>query len=373
MIAANARATASGIVLAGTYPWSHPAFDSLMPRAMLPIANRPLISYALSWLRDAGVRDIAVCGNRDTRPLGPVLAKHGFDGVAPSYYEDPMPRGAAGSIRDAALAMKADTFVVAEGTSVPSVCLAELLASHHDSGAVATVVVHSESQNPARAGMHVPTGIYVFERRAFDFVPAKGFSDIKENLIPDLYRAGERVLPHHVSGASARVLSPSTYLAVNGWIVECLVSGIEPISGYVRSGNCLFHNEASIATDAVFVGPVLVGPGARVHAGAVIVGPTSIGREAIIRRGAVVTGSAIWRRCVVNEDAMADRAILADGTTVERGSRAYRTVMARQPNSVQGANLAGRPSWRHWPASSVWRRFGRALTHADLSESTAPP
>ena len=66
-----------------------------------------------------------------------------------------MPRGAAGSLRDAAAASDADTFVVADGTAIPTAELRDLLMAHHASGAAVTVVVHSEpgrNGNPCCAG-----------------------------------------------------------------------------------------------------------------------------------------------------------------------------------------------------------------------------
>ena len=92
----------AGIVLVGTHPWTNSPFESLLPRALLPVANRPLISYALSWLQKAGIDDVAVCANRETRALQARLLSQVPQGMKLSYHEDPMPRGAAGSLSDAA-------------------------------------------------------------------------------------------------------------------------------------------------------------------------------------------------------------------------------------------------------------------------------
>ena len=52
-----------GIVLAGTYQWGETAFESLLPRPLVPVAQVPLISYTLEWLRDGGVMDATICAN----------------------------------------------------------------------------------------------------------------------------------------------------------------------------------------------------------------------------------------------------------------------------------------------------------------------
>ena len=89
-------------------------------------------------------------------------------------------------MRDAASVDEASTFVVADGSTIPTVDLKELVLNHQASGAAATVVVHSESRGSGNPGLQVPAGIYIFERRALDAVPARGFFDIKEHLIPRL-------------------------------------------------------------------------------------------------------------------------------------------------------------------------------------------
>ena len=44
-----------GIVLAGAYP-SHGALDQLVPRPLLPVAQQPLISYSLRWMKGGSAR-----------------------------------------------------------------------------------------------------------------------------------------------------------------------------------------------------------------------------------------------------------------------------------------------------------------------------
>src|SRR5262245_19668783 len=85
----------TGIILAGTQPWTRSAFDTL-PRTLLPVALQPLIWYGLSWLHGGGVGEVAVCGNREPRLLQSRLSRYVPLGMKVSYHEDRMPRGAAG-------------------------------------------------------------------------------------------------------------------------------------------------------------------------------------------------------------------------------------------------------------------------------------
>jgi NDP-sugar pyrophosphorylase family protein len=363
----------TGILLAGTHSWANSAFDSLIARTLLPVANHPLIWYGLSWLHREGIGEVAVCGNRETRLLQARLSRHVPHGMTVSYHEDPMPRGAAGSARDAASATAAQTFVVTDGTAIPSVDLSELLLKHHTSGACVTVVVHSETRRYGQPVVNVPSGIYVFSRRALEAAPLHGFCDIKEGLIPQLYAAGERIVAFEAAAAIPRVLDASTYMAVNEWVVEQLVrDGVED-NGYVKSGSGLVHRDAFVAGDAALVGPVLVGPGARVMSGAVVVGPTSIGREATIACGAMVSRSAVWRRSTIGKDASADRCIVADDAVVDAGTQTLRGVVIADRSSDAGADWVEQQAFHvsKRPAFEVGARLGRLVFGASWSRSPA--
>lgn len=367
------RADLSSIILTGTYPWANSTFDMLLPRPLMPVAHRPLISYALSWLRQGGLDRVAVCANRETRALQTRLLHHVPDGMTLSYFEDPMPRGAAGCASDAAAADEASTFVVADGSAIPTVDLKELVLNHRASGAAATVVVHAESRGSGNPGLQVPAGIYIFERRALEAVPTRGFFDIKEHLIPRLRRAGEKVRTFSTRGAIPRVMCAQTYLAVCDFVVDHLVAAAELPDGYVRVGESLVHCQAYVANDAVTVGPVLIGPGAHIMSGATVIGPTSLGRDVTVSSGALVSRSAVWRRSVIGERAVADRCILSDDTILEADQRAFRSVLTgsrerafETPAVVQGVGLpAPAPAFRlssgtnRWLTSPPWARMWR--------------
>lgn len=326
----------SGIVLAGTFSWSNSTFDRLAPRPLVPVAHRPLISFSLAWLQQAGIRSIAVCGNRNSRGVQATVLKQNSDDLELTYIEDAMPRGAAGCVRDAAVATDSQTFVVIDGCMVPELDLDALLRTHQQSGAVATIVVSPE---PRRGGspLQVPAGIYVFERRVIDMISRHGFVDIKEHLIPKLVKAGERILPYIFRSDMPRVLNTETYLATHEHVTQMIAAsrnGLILPAGYELQGEALVHAEASIGPDVILTGPVLVAPGATILPRAVIVGPTSIGCDATIGVGAVVSRSAVWRRARIFANAIVDRSIVADDGVVERGREAYRTVVA--PDDVSG-------------------------------------
>ncbi len=316
-----------GVILAGVHPWEGSAFDRVLPRPLLPLANAPLISYPLRWLLDGGVRDVTICANSASRLVRQCLGDGGRLGARLDYYEDLTPRGPAGCLRDAALDSPAETIVAVDGTLVPHVDLQRLLASHHRSDALVTAVVSQEH----RAWRDVedalsPVGVYVFRRRAFERIGPTGYQDIKEVLIPRLYELGERVIPYRTCEPGLHVFGPTTYLCISEGILERLAADAASPPGYRKVGGNLIHSGARVDAAAVLVPPVLVGAGTRIERRATLVGPTVIGPACRVAAGAVVCRSAVWDRCHLGAGSTVDQSILTGGVAIAAGTRCSRTV-----------------------------------------------
>jgi mannose-1-phosphate guanylyltransferase len=319
------------IVLAGTHSWRHTAFDSLLPRPLLPIAHLPLISHTLRWAASSGVRHITVCANGLTSLIRQHLREHVAVLPPIDYYDDTSPRGAAGAARDAALATDADFFVVADATTIPNVQLARALEAHRQSGAALAVIVQPSAGETARGPRPlIPTGLYIFSRRAFDAVPAYGYQDIKEELIPRLYAAGELVTTIDADGTCPRVLDGPSYLSVNHWMIARLAAQRAPSRGS-GGGQAIVHPSARVSPSALLVGPVLVDEGAEIEPGATVVGPTAIGARSVVGAGAVLSRSVVWARCSIEPGAVLDRTVLGNDVAVKAGSRLANTVRTAIP------------------------------------------
>ena len=343
----NSEAVGSirGIVLAGAAPWDDTALDASLPRTLLPVAHAPLIGYVLQWLRAAGVDHVTVCANSASCLVRQCLGTGRHMGLELDYYEDWTPRGPAGCVRDAGLADPADVYVVADGTIVPRIDLGALLAAHRAAGAWVTVAVNGAASDGSACGPLQPVGIYVFQREALACIPATGYQDIKEILIPRLRQSGGRVVAELVDGCCPRVTGFESYLAVCEWTLEQLVSRTAPPPGFRRLGEALIHRRARVSGSAVLMGPVLLGPWAHVSDGATIVGPATLGARCNIWTGAVVCRSVLWDRAEIGPESVVDQCVISHD--------------ARVPT---GAALHG----RYLPAPHDWDKALRLDPHGEL-------
>ena len=323
----------NAIVLAGTHTWRRNAFDRLLPRPVLPVAQLPLLSYPLGWLRAFGASHVSVCANG----LAPQLRTHlePLRHMLPplEFVDDETPRGAAGSARDAALTMDGDLFVVADATTIPAVDLHRVIEEHEASCAAVTIIVQPREHGSLDA--LIPTGLYVFSRRAFELVPATGYQDIKESLIPRLYAADELVLTSEAERPCPQVLDATTYLAANHRMIARSVAQAAAFGHSSIESRTVIHPSARVDRSALVIGPVIVGAGAVIRDNAVVVGPASIDAGSTIEAGALVSRSVIWSDCTVGAHASVDRSVLSTGVSVRSGARLVGAIQidTRPPRS----------------------------------------
>ena len=322
----------AGVVLAGVQPWGACVLEEVTPRALTPVANRPLISHVLKWLDESGIRAVSVCSNTCTRTLRKVLGPsetpdRDSPPMAIDFYEDIAPRGPAGCIRDASVHSVHDVFIVVDGTIVPQLDIVELLGFHQRSGASLTVVVSSDLADTRTGGdARCPVGIYVFSKRALAHVPATGYQDIKETLIPRLYQYGESVVTFQMNGAMPRIKGVDSYLAVNDWVLSRSLCDPQEFSEYRTQGDARIHPSASVDSTVRLIGPILIGEGSSIGRGVTIVGPTTIGAHCRVGEGAIVCRTSVWDECTIKPDAVVDRCILTTHSWV-RADSAYRYVV----------------------------------------------
>jgi NDP-sugar pyrophosphorylase family protein len=306
------------IILAGTHVWNEDSFESLCPRVVVPIANAPLLSYTLAWLRDGGVRGVVICANEGLELFRRWLRDGGYDGCDVRYFVDAVPRGPAGCCRDAAQVHPADEYLVIEGSVIPRIDLAALLAFHEGTGASATVVIERHDGDDS-TDPH-PAGIYVLSRAALLATPSTGFQDLKEMLIPRLHSGQRGVRSYESQSSSPRVVGGvGSYFAVQEWALARLAAG-ELICGDYRGHRGLWcHTTACVSRDVRAVGPVMVGPATVVSDGAILVGPTVIGEGCIVGENSVIAQSILWERCLLSSGVRLERCVLASGAALARG------------------------------------------------------
>ncbi|MEW6249149.1 MAG: NDP-sugar synthase [Planctomycetota bacterium] len=315
------------ILLAGAHAWKEEPFDALCPRALLPLANRPLVGHVLAWLRSYGVHSVIICVNDRAVQLEATLREGAQYDTDVHYLEDRVPRGPAGCARDATTLVRADTYLVVECGVAPQLDLHALLAFHRERDAAATVV--TVRPPPERGpGVHEssPAGVFVFSRAALESVPAAGFRDLKEMLIPDLVRRGAAVVAYVADHVGPRVTSMESYLQAQAWMLGVYSADGAVPEGYERRNCAWLHPSAAVAERARIIGPVMLGPESRVEDEALVIGPAVIGAGGFVGRRAVVGRSVLWEGALIGDQAIVDQCVVPTGAAVGAGESRSATI-----------------------------------------------
>ena len=86
------------------------------PKALVPIAGRPLLSYALEWLRSEGIGRVVLCVGYKHEQIEELFAEGGSDPEI-RYSVEQEPLGTAGAVKQAESAIEGDCFFVLNGDS----------------------------------------------------------------------------------------------------------------------------------------------------------------------------------------------------------------------------------------------------------------
>ena len=113
---------------------------STVPKPVVPLVDRPFISFMLEWLKGHGVDDVIMaCGFLATSVRN-VLGDGSAMGIRLRFVEEPDPRGTAGALKFAE-SMLDERFLVLNGDVLTDIDLTAQIAQHEQTGAKATLAL----------------------------------------------------------------------------------------------------------------------------------------------------------------------------------------------------------------------------------------
>jgi mannose-1-phosphate guanylyltransferase len=138
------------------------------PKALVPVAGRPMIEYALLLLRYYGIREIII----NLHHFGEQIEKHLGDGrqlgLELAYSIEPELLGTGGGLLKAKPFLQDGTFIVINTDALIDLNLAELIALHRQVSAAATLVLRPDENADQYGSMDIDV-----EGRIYRFLEAK--------------------------------------------------------------------------------------------------------------------------------------------------------------------------------------------------------
>lgn len=201
-----------------------------LPKPMVPLLNRPCMEYIVELLRDHGITEIAVT----VQYMPEVIRSYFGDGsdwsVRLHYFEETVPLGTAGSIKNAQDFLD-ERFIVISGDALTDFDLSRAAKEHEQKKSLATMVL-SRVNEPLEYGIvmtdehgkisrflekpdwsevfsdTVNTGIYILEPEVLNHIPFDQEYDFSNQLFPDLLKNGASLYGHVSEVVTTCTISP---------------------------------------------------------------------------------------------------------------------------------------------------------------------
>jgi mannose-1-phosphate guanylyltransferase len=299
------------------------------------------VHHLLQRLAGEGVSEVAICANGDTDAFMDSFSgwSGGRGGVR--FYEDRLPRGAAGCVADVAAVWGKDRYLVVQSNVLVNQRLDTVIGRHQQSRADLSVVLRRSSHSDVLE----PAGMYVFEPAVFDYISAGSYQDIKEQVIPALAQAGRRVVPIALEGSYLSWDNIRSYLDAIG---EALMAperfGLSFGSLQELTPSIHVAADARIDPAARLFGPLAILGGVEVGAEAVLVGPAVVGTGSRIGRGAVISRSVLWGGARIGAAALVSESVLGVGASVPEGASVDAAAIPSRPGNGPAQEKARGPA-----------------------------
>ena len=350
------------VILAGGEGTRLRPLTSTVPKPVVPLVDRPFITFMIEWLRGQGVDDVVMCCGFLATSVRNVLGDGSHAGVRLRYVEEPDPRGTAGALKFAE-PMLEERFLMLNGDVLTDIALDGQIAQHERTGAVATLalvgvpdpaaygLVRLAGDGSVREFVEKPSpdsidtnlisaGAYVLERSILELIPPDRNVSIEREVWPRLIGSG--LYGFASEGYWLDIGSPARYLQGTFDILEGNVRTAvsERLSADWLAIDERAHVDGRVAPPAVIERGASVAAGAHVGSLVVLGEDVSIAAGASVERSVILRGSKIGERCTLRDCIIAAGASVGADTTIAGGSVLGEGVVVGAHNEIDhGARI----------------------------------
>jgi mannose-1-phosphate guanylyltransferase len=321
------------LILAGGEGTRLRPLTSTVPKPVVPLANRPHISFMIDWLRRHGVDDVILSCGFMADGVRAVLGDGEELGVRLRYVEEPKPLGTGGALRYAGELLD-ERFLMLNGDILTDIDLSAQLRQHEQTGARATLALFAV-EDPSAYGLVrrnddlsvseflekpssdeidsnlINAGAYVLERSILDrMAPAGNNISIERDVFPAL--VGDGLYGFEADGYWLDIGTPQGYLQGTFDILEGNVR--TELGAELEDARHVLAPEAR--ADGRLVAPALVARGSRIEAGAIVGGRVVLGSDVTIGEGSHVESSVLLDGVSVGAHTTISSSIVAAGARI---------------------------------------------------------
>jgi glucose-1-phosphate thymidylyltransferase len=308
---------------------------------LIPIANKPMIHYAIEAVLEAGIKELGILINPDTGDeIKQALGNGEKWGVSISYIIQEAPIGLAHVVKVSEDFIKDEPFVFYLGDNVIVGGIKKFLEEFKNSGNNCHLVL-ARVKDPQRFGVpeikegkiikveekpksprsdYAVTGIYFYDSHIFEAVnnikPGwRGeleISDAHQYLIDKGYKVGHS----EITGWWKDTGKPEDLLEANRLVLEQIINHKEStIQGKVDE-----HSE--------IIGKVIIEKGAKINKSSIF-GPAIIGKNTVIENSYIGPFSSIAYDCEITNSELEYSIIMEECRIIDVEARIERSILGK--------------------------------------------
>ena len=361
-----------GIIMAGGEGSRLRPLTCDLPKPMVPVMNKPVMSYSIDLLRRYGIREIGVTLQYRPEEIMDYFQDGTEYGVNLHYYIEESPLGTAGSVKNTG-DFPNRPFVVISGDALTDINLEKAIAFHKRKGSVATlvlkrvdvpleygVVVTDDSNSIVRFlekpnwgevfSDTVNTGIYILEPQVLDTFEAGRKFDFSRDLFPMLLKDRQPMFGYISDEYWCDIGNSDTYLQAHYDMLKGSVD--HKWDGREAEKGIYLGRGVRIDKDAILDGPCFIGDYCRIEKGAHIGPYTVIGAHCTVEQNTSLKRSILWDHVSLGRQSEIRGATLCQ--KVDTGNRVSIYEGAVVGDSCQISNGAViKPQVKIWPGKTI--------------------
>jgi glucose-1-phosphate thymidylyltransferase len=322
------------------------------PKAMIPVANRPIIEYVIDALLKNGIRDIIVVVGYRKEQVTRFL--NGL-GVSIDVVVQDKQLGTAHALQCAESKIKGDFLVLPGDNYIDPQSIARIkdipnaiLVKEHPNPSNFGVVIQKNGlvidlvEKPEHApSFLVSTGIYSLRKNFFSYIRGNDIPD----AIPSMIKAGEQI---------QAIPADDWQNAIYAWDLLRMNRRLLREYPVVREG--------TVSRQTVIQGPVSIGKGTVIGPNTVITGPVVIGNDCSIGPNCVILpNTSIGSRVKLDPLTVIGDTIIMDDTTIGSHSRIVDTVVGERSTLADHISVSSAPGIMEIEGCFLRSEFGAIL------------
>ena len=328
-----------------------------IPKAIVPILNKPFLVHLLYYLKSHGVNKVILAMGYNPEPIKKCLANYTKLGIDIEYVIEDVPLGTAGAVKNTEQYLD-DTFIVFNGDILTDIDLSEMIDLHRQLKPKASIaltpvdnpsiygVVETDAGNMVQQFVEKPppekvttnminAGIYILEPDILQRIPESEFCMFERKVFPEMLLQKQPFLGYKSDAYWIDIGTPEKYLKANRDLLN-------RIPGRV----IILDEESNISGSTKLFGPALIGKNCHISEDTQVKGATIIGPGCTIGNNIDIEGSIIWDGVHIAANSSLKNCII--------GSNCIIGAANVLEDCVIGDNVIVKAHSRIEPGSKIW-------------------